>query len=208
MSGADKRTTGVGAVDHDAEWALAAKMSHIGDELALKEELRAPASGETRYAKSGDLSIAYQVDGRGTGPRMRRGIALARGAGLGDAGDSADLPAAGAVRAADHLRQARHGSLRPKRRAADAGRADGRCAGGDGRGRQRVGCTCGHVGGRADVAAVRRHLSRAGHRARAVVDLRAPGLGARLPIWRRTSSSGTCSATRWKPAGVPVACGR
>lgn len=67
MSGADKRTTGVGAVDHDAEWALAAKMSHIGDELALEEELRAPASAETRYARSGALSIAYQVNGEGPG---------------------------------------------------------------------------------------------------------------------------------------------
>ncbi|MGA8218139.1 MAG: adenylate/guanylate cyclase domain-containing protein [Solirubrobacterales bacterium] len=51
---------------HDAERALARKLRRVGDDLAREEEASARGEGaETRYAKSGDLSIAYQVVGSG-----------------------------------------------------------------------------------------------------------------------------------------------
>jgi class 3 adenylate cyclase len=52
---------------HAAEKALARKLRRVGDDLAREEEAAEPrARGtETRYAKSGDLSIAYQVVGNG-----------------------------------------------------------------------------------------------------------------------------------------------
>jgi hypothetical protein len=52
---------------HAAERALARKLRRVGDDLAREEEAAEPrARGtETRYAKSGDLSIAYQVVGNG-----------------------------------------------------------------------------------------------------------------------------------------------
>ncbi len=55
------------AVDvHAAERALARKLRRVGDDLAREEEASARRGGaETRYAKSGDLSIAYQVVGSG-----------------------------------------------------------------------------------------------------------------------------------------------
>jgi class 3 adenylate cyclase len=50
-----------------AERALARKLRSVGDDLAREEEAteRRAGRGETRYAKSGDLSIAYQVAGSG-----------------------------------------------------------------------------------------------------------------------------------------------
>jgi class 3 adenylate cyclase len=56
------------AVDpHAAERALARRLTRVGDDLAREEEAseRRASSLETRYAKSGDLSIAYQVAGSG-----------------------------------------------------------------------------------------------------------------------------------------------
>ncbi|HEY1237480.1 MAG TPA: adenylate/guanylate cyclase domain-containing protein [Solirubrobacterales bacterium] len=52
---------------HAAERALARKLSRVGDDLAREEEAteRRASSAETRYAKSGDLSIAYQAVGSG-----------------------------------------------------------------------------------------------------------------------------------------------
>jgi class 3 adenylate cyclase len=52
---------------HAAERALARKLSRVGDDLAREEEAteRRASSPETRYAKSGDLSIAYQAVGSG-----------------------------------------------------------------------------------------------------------------------------------------------
>jgi len=47
---------------HDSGRKLAARMAHISDEAAPEHQAE---SGETRYAKSGDLSIAYQVNGKG-----------------------------------------------------------------------------------------------------------------------------------------------
>ena len=52
---------------HAAERELARKLQRVGDDLALEEEAseRRASTPETRYAKSGDLSIAYQVVGSG-----------------------------------------------------------------------------------------------------------------------------------------------
>jgi class 3 adenylate cyclase len=53
---------------HAAERELARKLTRVGDDLAREEEAseRRATSAETRYAKSGDLSIAYQVVGSGS----------------------------------------------------------------------------------------------------------------------------------------------
>jgi pimeloyl-ACP methyl ester carboxylesterase len=52
---------------HDAERALARKLRRVGDDLAREQEAseRRADVAETRYAKSGDLSIAYQAVGSG-----------------------------------------------------------------------------------------------------------------------------------------------
>ena len=52
---------------YDAEKTLAAKLRGVGDDLARDQEAseRRASSAETRYAKSGDLSIAYQAVGSG-----------------------------------------------------------------------------------------------------------------------------------------------
>jgi len=59
--------TAPAADTHAAERELARKLRGVGDDLAREREVSEPgASGlETRYAKSGDLSIAYQVVGSG-----------------------------------------------------------------------------------------------------------------------------------------------
>jgi class 3 adenylate cyclase len=55
------------ADSHGAERELARKLRRVGDDLAREEEASEPRArgSETRYAKSGDLSIAYQVAGSG-----------------------------------------------------------------------------------------------------------------------------------------------
>jgi class 3 adenylate cyclase len=55
------------ADSHGAERELARKLRRVGDDLARQQEAseRRTGSPETRYAKSGDLSIAYQVVGTG-----------------------------------------------------------------------------------------------------------------------------------------------
>ena len=119
-------------------------------------------SASIRYARSGDVNIAYQVTGDGPfdlvlvsgffshleidweHPRQR------------------PLPrAARLVRAPDPLRQARHRPLRPRRRAPRLRDADGRRPRGDGRCRQRARRALRLLGGRADVRPLRRHLPRA-----------------------------------------------
>jgi class 3 adenylate cyclase len=52
---------------HAAERELARKLTRVGDDLAREEEAfeRRASGAETRYAKSGDLSIAYQAVGSG-----------------------------------------------------------------------------------------------------------------------------------------------
>src|SRR5436305_5008364 len=56
------RMTGV----HDRERALARELARVSDELARSASSAEEQGGsETRYAKSGNLSIAYQVTGKG-----------------------------------------------------------------------------------------------------------------------------------------------
>jgi pimeloyl-ACP methyl ester carboxylesterase len=52
---------------HAAERALARRLRRVGDDLAREEEAAEKLAGgaETRYAKSGNLSIAYQAVGSG-----------------------------------------------------------------------------------------------------------------------------------------------
>ena len=74
---------------HAAERELARKLQRVGDDLALEEEAseRRASRPETRYAKSGDLSIAYQVVGSGPRCGVRRRIGVPRRARLGGAPD-------------------------------------------------------------------------------------------------------------------------
>ena len=67
MAGKREGPTTPAADMHAAERELARKLQRVGDDLALEEEAseRRASSRETRYAKSGDLSIAYQVVGSG-----------------------------------------------------------------------------------------------------------------------------------------------
>ena len=91
---------------------------------------------ETRYAKSGDMRIAYQVVGEravrsGLRPRLR----LQSRSELGRARAGLFLLAARRFLAADPVRQARHRPLRPQCRHRQPRRSDGRRPGRDGRGR-------------------------------------------------------------------------
>jgi len=54
-------------VEHEAERALAAKLTRVSEELTYEQagSIGQAASGETKYAKSGQLSIAYQQTGEG-----------------------------------------------------------------------------------------------------------------------------------------------
>ena len=107
-------------------------------------------SAPIRYARSGDVSIAYQVTGDGPDrPRPRAGVLLAPRDRLGAPGKRPDLRAARVVRAADPLRQARDGALRPGRRAPRLRRAHGRRPRRDGRRRLRIGRAVRLLGGRA-----------------------------------------------------------
>jgi class 3 adenylate cyclase len=60
-------STAPAADPHDAERALARRLRRVGDDLAREQEASERRAGgrETRYAKSDDLSIAYQVVGSG-----------------------------------------------------------------------------------------------------------------------------------------------
>ena len=119
-----------------------------------------------RYAKSGDLHIAYIVEGDGPidlvwiPPWISQVEYLWSEASL-ERGDGAADP----LRAGDHLRPARLGPVRPALRRAHARGADGRRAGGDGRRRLRERRDLRHARGRPDGRAVRRHLP-GPHRAR------------------------------------------
>jgi class 3 adenylate cyclase len=59
--------TGSAADNHELERALARRLADVGDDLAREEAIfeQRTVIPETCYAKSGDLSIAYQVTGKG-----------------------------------------------------------------------------------------------------------------------------------------------
>ena len=120
---------------------------------------------ETRYAKSGDVNIAYQVVGDGP-----LDLVLVPGwvSHVEQAWEEPSFarvpPPAGVVRAADPPRPPRHRPLGSRRPAPGAGRAHGRRARGDGRRRLAARRALRHLRGRADVHAVRRDLSRSAPR--------------------------------------------
>ena len=188
---------------HDAELELAGKLARVTDELRERGPSDDPAAlAETRYARSGDLSIAYQVNGQGPdvvlvpgslshvelgwetppyAPIYRRLSRFARmitfdkrGMGLSDR--SAELPT---------LEQ-RMDDVRAVMDAAGCERAA--------RGRR--------IRGRPDGDAVRGHLSRAGERAGALGHLRSRRLGGRLSGGIRPCSRRVVLSIRSRRAGA------
>ena len=140
-------------------------------------------SQQTRYVKSGDAHIAYQVVGDGPADLIVvRGYISHVEVAWESPALARVLSAVGVVLPADPVRQARHGPVRPGARGppADARAADGRRARRDGGRRVRPRGAPRRVGGRPDVPAVRRHLPRAHARAAAVGLLRPLRLATRL----------------------------
>ena len=89
---------------------------------------------ETRYAKSGDVNIAYQVRATGRSISSSPRDTSRTSSCTGRCRASRAVPArAPVVLPADPLRQARNGHVRPRQRRADARDADGRRAGRHGR---------------------------------------------------------------------------
>ena len=136
---------------------------------------------ETRYARSGDVHIAYQVVGEGPLDLVLRSrLGLQRRGVLGGARRRPLSRAPGLVRAPDPLRQARHRPLRPGGRASRISRRGwttcGRSWTPSGSARAAL---LGYSEGGADVRALRRDLP--GADAGLVLDrqLRADDLGAR-----------------------------
>ena len=109
---------------------------------------------------------------RAVRPRARSRVLLASRARLGASGVAPHHRAAVVVRAADQVRQARHRAFRPVGRAARLRGADGRRAGGDGRGRQRARRAVRLLGGRADVRPLRGDVPGTHARARALRNVR------------------------------------
>ena len=120
-----------------------------------------PSIPPVRYARSGDVNIAYQV--LGDGPLDLVFVMgwvshieyLLAGAGLREV----SAPA-GVVLPFDRLRQAGHGSFRPRDGASHARAADGRCQSHPGGGGLDEGRSARRFRGWADVQPVRRHLPR------------------------------------------------
>lgn len=118
---------------------------------------------EIRYARSGDVHIAYTVMGQGlldliVVPSWASNIGFVRGG----SARSPSEQAVGVFQPADRLRQAGYGTLRPAGRIADARGTYGRRAGGHGRGGLTTSGLVGVLGRRTDECAVRGHLSRSG----------------------------------------------
>ena len=102
--------------------------------------------------------------------------------------------AARLLHAADPLRQAGHRALRPRGRPAEPRDADGRRPGGDGRRRLGAGGALRLLRGWPDVRALRGHVPGADDGAHHCRQLRAPDLGARLPLGAGArGSTGSCS---------------
>ncbi len=150
-----------------------------------------------RYARSGELSIAYEVSGGGPPDLVLvPGLRLAPGEGLGGAAPRAFPRAAGLVLAADPLRQARHRSLRSTGRRARPRDEDGRRAGRHGRRRKRARRALRLLRGRGDVDSLRRHVPGASRGARPLRGLReAHGSRRRLPMAPHAAPSGMPTST-------------
>ena len=159
-------------------------LSAVGHGRQTTEPKLAPlAPPETKYARSGDVHIAYQVFGEGDldlvlVPGFVTHVEL-----IWEPEPSRSLPrGARVVRSRDQLRPPRLRAVGPGGRRADARGAHGRRARGDGRRRLGAGGADGDLRGRPDEHPVRRHLSRARRGARL---LRRDGpldRGRRLPV--------------------------
>ena len=167
---------------------------------------------ETRYVKSGDAHIAYQVVGDAPVDLIVVArLHLPSRGGVGIAGARGLLSALGVVLPVDPVRQARHRSRRPgaRGRPADARAVDGRRARRDGGRRVRPGGAPRRVRGRPDVPAVRSHLSGAHAGAAALGLLRSLRLATELHralLGRRHGGGGARSprarvGRRWRPGG-------
>ncbi len=133
---------------------------------------------ETRYAKSGDVNIAYQVLGEGPIDLILvAGLHLERRARVGGAGPRGVVSGAGRVLPADRLRQAGNRPLRPRHRHRGPGDADGRRARGDGGGRLRASRADRLFGGKLARSAVRDHAPRADVPASSSTARSSPGTG-------------------------------
>ena len=135
---------------------------------------------ETRYAKSGDCHIAYQVVGQGpVRPGLQSGFRVERRILLGRCTPRPLLQAPVIFRPCHPLRQARHRHVGPRAcpAIADARAAHGRCTGGDGRRRIAARRAGRGLGGRTAESALRRHLPRShcGHGPRWFFRARSPG---------------------------------
>ena len=154
---------------------------------------------ETRYARSGDVNIAYQVVGDGR-PGSTSSSSWAGSPTSTTSGRSRASPAscAGWPRSPRLILFDKRGtglSDRCRSRAAHARAADGRRAGGDGRGRLGARRPVRRLRGRGRCAPLRRHLPRAHHRAG---DRSAPtpgGSGRPTTRGRRPPRSGSLPAS-------------
>ena len=117
-----------------------------------------------RYARSGEVNIAYQVTGEGPFDLVLvKGFFSHLELDWESPAYAHFLERLGIVRAADLLRQARDGALGPRRRAAGLRDAHGRRARGHGRGRERVRGALRLLGGRPAGRPLRHELSASGH---------------------------------------------
>ena len=151
----------------------------------------------TRYARNGDVSIAYQVSGDGPidlviVPGFISHLDL-DWAGLGV---RALRRPAGVVRAADPVRQARNGPVRSRARSADARGAHGGRPRRDGRRRIGARRAVRLLRGRPDGSALRRHLSGADARARHVRDVSLRARARKATGRSRSSTSSTNAGER------------
>ena len=196
--------------ERPASWASTERWAVTRSPPVCEPEVMA-GTPVTRYARSGEVNIAYQVVGDGAGrPGLRARLGLARRAGLGAAGPRGRLPAAGVLLPADPLRQAWHRHVRPGRDgpAAHPGAADGRPARSPRRRRLRARRRLRRLRGREHEHAVRRDPPGPDDRAVHLRQHRAPAPELRTTRGRRPGSSASRPSTTSSGTGPPGWAGR
>ena len=166
LAGAEEQVAGADRLAVGADGGgggVGVDLSAVGHGPQTTEpKLRPLAPPETKYARSGDVHIAYQVFGEGDLDLVLVTGFVTHVELIWEAEPSARfLEALGVVRARDQLRPARLRAVGPGGRRAHARGAHGRRARRDGRRRLRAGGADGDLRGRADEHPVRRHLPRA-----------------------------------------------
>ena len=146
---------------------------------------------ETRYAKSGDVSIAYQVVGEGPFDVVYVPGWCPTSSAVAGADAGGRLSTSSLVRPPDRFRQAGHGHVRPGRRSAPTleTRMDDVRAVMDAAGSARAVLSASRR--RANEHALRSHVSGAHDGARPDEGLRSADLGARLPVGSDRGSMAT-----------------